>query len=431
MFHMAWFVGGGISVHDWRGPWSGHIADEWMKPDLYLDLARSAERAGFDYVMLEDGQFVPDAYTGVPDWFLETPWMVPKNDPMPLVPLIGQATSHIGIVATMTTSFYPPFMAARLAATLDQLTAGRVGLNIVTAHNDRAAQNFGLDRHYEHDLRYEMADEWMEVADKLWHSWAPGAVIRDVAHKRFAEPALVRTIDHVGRFFKCRGPLNTVPGPQIRPVICQAGGSPAGRNFAARHADTILARFRTVDDARDFRDDIRHLMVGHGRDPDACKILFMMSAIVDETDEGASERKQHFADTAEQRIGHKLAYMSYASGVDFSKFDLDQPVPPITTNAAQATTRALTAAPGARTLREVVSDPGTGGFDFCGSAETVARQMRDVSASIGGDGFLVSNAPTRRAIAEITDGLAPVLKRLGLTRREYAPGVFRSNLLAF
>jgi FMN-dependent oxidoreductase (nitrilotriacetate monooxygenase family) len=402
-----------------------------MRPEASIHLAKALERACFDYMMIEDGSFVADSYGGSPDYFLRNAYSVPKNDPMSLVPLIGQATKKLGIVATVTTSFYPPFLAARLGATLDHLTGGRFGFNLVTAHNDRSAQNYGLDKHYEHDLRYEMADEWLDVVNKLWLSWAPDAIVDDEVGGTFVDPDKVRPIHHEGRFYRCRGPLNTAPGPQVRPVICQAGGSPAGIAFAAKHADTIIARVNGVAAAKSYRETLAAHMATHGREPEECKLLFSFSTVLGETEKAAAETKQRLDRAAASDIEARLAAMSYASGVDFSKFDLDQPVPPITTNAAQATTRALTAAPGARTLREVVSDPGTGGFDFCGSAETVARQMRDVSASIGGDGFLVSNAPTRRAIAEITDGLAPVLKRLGLTRREYAPGVFRSNLLAF
>jgi FMN-dependent oxidoreductase (nitrilotriacetate monooxygenase family) len=431
MFHMAWFVGAGVSVQNWNGAWSGNIADEWTEPDLYIDLARSLERAGFDYLMLEDGQFVCDAFGGTPDYFLHTAWMVPKNDPLPMVALIGHATSRIGIVATITTSFHPPFMAARTAATLDQLTRGRVGLNLVTAHNDRSAQNFGLERHHEHDLRYEMADEWMEVVNKLWASWDRDAIVADPASGHFANPAGVRPIDHVGRFYKCRGPLNTFPGPQGRPVICQAGGSPAGRDFAAKHAETILARCRSIADAIAFRTDVHRRMAAHGRDPATCKIMFMMTPFIEETDALADARWQHHVATSEKRMASKLAYMSYASGVDFSKFDLDQPVPEISTNAAQATTRLLTSIPGRRTLREVAMDPSSGGFDFSGSAETVAEKMAEAMEAIGGDGFLVSHALTRRAIAEVTDGLAPALRRRRLIRQTYESALFRENLLAF
>ena len=173
----------------------------------------------------------------------------------------------------MTTGFYPPYLAARLGATLDHLTRGRVGLNLVTAHNDRTAQNFGLDRHYEHDLRYEIADEWIQVVDKLWQSWGPDAVVADPATGMYTNFDKVRPIDFVGKYFKSRGPLNMPPGPQRRPVICQAGLSPAGREFAAKYADTIVARSRGAEAAAKYRADVRARMVQHGRDPDSCKVM--------------------------------------------------------------------------------------------------------------------------------------------------------------
>ena len=159
--HLAWFIGRGCSVHGWNQPWSGLVGAEWTDPDIYLALVRSLDRACFDYVVIEDGSFVPDAFHGSSEWYLRNASTVPKSDPMPLVPLLAQASRRLGIVTTMTTAFYPPYLAARLGATLDHLTRGRVGLNLVTAHNDRTAQNFGLERHHEHDLRYEMADEWL------------------------------------------------------------------------------------------------------------------------------------------------------------------------------------------------------------------------------------------------------------------------------
>jgi alkanesulfonate monooxygenase SsuD/methylene tetrahydromethanopterin reductase-like flavin-dependent oxidoreductase (luciferase family) len=172
MFHLGWFIGKGYSPHNWNQPWSGDIGSDWMEPDLYVDLARALERACFDCLILEDGSFIADAFQGSPEWYLRNAVSVPKSDPLPLVPLLGYVTKRLGIVATITTTFWPPYLAARLGATLDQLTHGRVGLNVVSAHQDRTAQNFGLDRHYEHDFRYEMADEWMQVVTKLWDSWA-------------------------------------------------------------------------------------------------------------------------------------------------------------------------------------------------------------------------------------------------------------------
>ncbi|RAI04270.1 FMNH2-dependent monooxygenase [Acuticoccus sediminis] len=430
MLHMAWFVGQGYSVHGWQAPWSGRIDLEWMRPDIYLDLARALDRAGFDYIMLEDGLLMPDSYGGTPEWFLKNAWMVPKADPMALVPLIGQATTRIGIVATMTTSFTPPFTAARLGATLDHLTDGRFGFNIVTAHNERSAQNFGLDEHYEHDLRYEMADEWMDVVDALWSSWEDGAIVADADGGTFADVTKVHPIDHAGRFYKCRGPLNVAPGPQRRPVICQAGGSPAGRGFASRHADTILARYRDADAAKAFRDDIRARMAAHGRDPDDCKILYLMTATLAETDDLARARFAHQGEEVAANFEHKLAFMSYASGKDFSKLDLDAPLPEIRTNAAQASTKALTAGSG-KTLREIASENASGGFDFVGSPDTVAAQMEETARAIGGDGFLISNPLTRHAVAEVADGLAPALARRGLLPAAMPARTLRQRLRAF
>jgi alkanesulfonate monooxygenase SsuD/methylene tetrahydromethanopterin reductase-like flavin-dependent oxidoreductase (luciferase family) len=230
LFHLGWFIGRGYSPHQWNQPWSGSIGSDWMAPDLYLDLARAMDRACFDCLIIEDGSFIADAFQESPEWYLHHAYSVPKSDPVPLVPLLGQATTRLGIIATITTSFYPPYLAARLGATLDHLTRGRVGLNIVTAHNDRSAQNFGLDRHYEHDLRYEMADEWMEVVNRLWDSWEPDAIVANPETGVFADYTKIHPINFEGRFYKCRGPLNTAPGPQRRPVICQlAGRPPVGR----------------------------------------------------------------------------------------------------------------------------------------------------------------------------------------------------------
>jgi alkanesulfonate monooxygenase SsuD/methylene tetrahydromethanopterin reductase-like flavin-dependent oxidoreductase (luciferase family) len=213
MFHFGWFVGKGYSVHSWNQSWTGNIGADWMEPDLYMDLARGLERACFDCLVIEDGSFISDAYQGSPEWYLRNAYSVPKSDPLPLVPLLGYVTKNVGIVATITTSFYPPYIAARLGATLDHLTHGRVGLNIVTAHNDRAAQNFGLERHYEHDLRYEMADEWMQVINALWTSWEPDAIVADPETGVFADHTKIHPINFEGRFYKSRGPLNTAPGP--------------------------------------------------------------------------------------------------------------------------------------------------------------------------------------------------------------------------
>jgi FMN-dependent oxidoreductase (nitrilotriacetate monooxygenase family) len=430
VLHLGWFVGKGYSVHSWNQAWSGRIGEDWAEPDLYLDLARGMERACFDYMLIEDGHFVADSYGGSADYFLRNAFAVPKADPMPLVPLIGQVTKHLGIVPTMPTTFYPPFLGARLGATLDHLTHGRLGLNLVTAHNDRAAQNFGLEKHYEHDLRYEMADEWIVLAKQLWASWDADAVLADNETGVFADPAKVHPIHFEGRFYRSRGPLNIPPGPQRGPVICQAGGSPAGRAFAAKHADTLIAKYRSIEDAQAFRADLSARMVAAGRDPAACKVLFGTTVVLADTMAEARERKRVMDAALEANMHARLASLSYLTMIDFSKFDLDAPMPAIKTNASQASALAYVADP-TKTLRENLLDPGSGNIDFIGTPDSVAAEMGEAIATIGGDGFLFSDMLTRKKIIEVTDGLAPALKRRKLLRTGYQYSTLRENLLEF
>ena len=430
MFHMGWFAGGGYSAQGWRGAWSGATGATYMKPDIYVDLARGLERACFDFLMIEDGSFVPDAYQGSAEWSLRNAFAAPKHDPMPLIPLMAQATQHVGLIATMTTGFYPPFLAARLGATLDHLTEGRVGLNLVTAHNDRTAQNYGLDQHFEHDLRYEIADEWIRLVRKLWDSWPADAILNDAEAGIFTDPERVKPIDFKGKYFSSRGPLNMPAGPQGHPVICQAGSSPAGRHFASSHADTIVAPARDTASARSYRDDIRERMRALGRDPDRCKIMFTCSIVLAETQD-AAEARQEGEDAALARdVDLGLARLSFLSGIDFSKFPLDEPLAEISTNASRGLTQMLTTGTGKTTLREMISTPERG-MRFVGTPDRVAAQLGEAAEQIGGDGFMITEGVTRRAIAEITDGLAPELKRRRLIPDGYAQPLFRENLLSF
>jgi FMN-dependent oxidoreductase (nitrilotriacetate monooxygenase family) len=431
MFHLGWFIGRGYSVHGWNQPWSGAIGSNWFEPDLYVDMARAMERAFFDYLIIEDGSFIVDAHRGSTEWALRNAFAVPKADPMPLVPLIGQATSRLGIVATMATSFYPPFLAARLGATLDHLTHGRVGFNLVTAHNDRSAQNYGLDQHYEHALRYEMAGEWMELVSALWNSWEPGAIVGDRESGMFADYTKVHPINFEGKFFKSRGPLNLPPGPQGRPVICQAGGSSAGKSFAAKNADTIIALARDIPAAKAYRADIQAGLERHGRSGSSCKLMFCTSLILGDTQPEAEEKKRRRNASLADHMDARLGNMSFLTGLDFSKFPLDEPLPEIKTNASQAIVAAYNTYRQTKTLREILLDPQGEGMEFVGTPDSVAAQMGEAMAEIGGDGFLLYDSPTRRLISEVTDGLAPALQRKGLTRTAYEHKHFRDNLRAF
>ena len=429
MMHLGWFVGRGFSVHGWKQDWWGDEALDWTNPDIYVALAQALDRACFDYMMIEDGSLVPDAYEGSSRAYLQHAVTVPKADPMPLVPLLGQATKGLGIIATMTTAFYPPYLGARLAATLDHLTRGRAGINLVTAHNDRAAQNFGLDRHHEHDKRYEMASEWIEVVDKLWASWQPGAIRADRGAGVFADNSKVRPIDHEGAHYRCRGPLNLPAGPQGRPVVCQAGGSPAGRSFAARHADTIIALVRDVGEAKAYRSDITAKLAEWGRQPDSCKVLFCISVVLGETVAEAAERKRRRQVALATDLEPRLAALSFFGARDLSSLPLDEPLSQVQTNASRTMVEAYTSR--GRTLRDIAMDADVNGIPFVGTPDSIAAEMTDAMAEIGGDGFLFTEALSRRNITEVTDGLIPALQRRGQTRRAYAHPTLRENLMEF
>lgn len=429
-FHLGWFLGNSFGVHGWNQPWSGTTAEDWTQPDLHIDMAKALERACFDYLLLEDSLFVPDNHGSSMEFYLSRALRAPKNDPMPLVPLIAQATRHLGIVPTVSTSFYPPYLLARLIATLDLMSKGRVGCNFVTSTAERAAQNFGLDSHIEHDLRYEMADEFVDLVTRLCESWEPDAVVMDTARNVFVDHEKVHPIHFKGRFFASRGPLNTARPPQGRPVLVQAGSSPQGRAFGAKHMDSVICAVSTVPEMKEFRSDMRRRVAAHGRDPDHCKIMFVLSPTLGETDEEARHRfarKQAFREAHPELA---LAQMGSLTDIDFSTFDLDAPVSELTTNGQQGTLRRFLAQ--GRTLREIASNYRYGlEDDFVGTPDTVAETMGAVMEAVGGDGFMFAGPIGRRNIAEITDGLVPALRRRGLVRTSYTYPHLRDNLLEF
>ncbi len=421
--------------------------DEWRTPfgqggapwdgKFYVEMAQTLERACFDYIMIEDKLMVPQAFGGTTELALRNAMMVPKHDPAPLAVAMGMATSRLGVVATMSTLAYPPFLLARLCSTIDGLTGGRFGWNIVTSAEDLAAQNFGIDKLPPRALRYEMADEYMEVVNKLFASWDADAVVLDHAAGIYADHTKVRPIDHVGKFYKVRGPLNTVPSPQGRPVYVQAGGSPRGRDFAARHADSIISVASGPASMKAFRDDIRARAAAAGRDPDDVKVLFCVTPMLGETAQDAHERQARMVNEP-YFITDILASISAITEIDFAQFDLDKPLPErLVTNGEQGSLDKFQEWGSGKTLRELAVG-GAGGLvssvELIGTPDQVADQMAAVMAEVGGDGFLITT-PTlrvsRRYLVEIADGLVPALQRRGLTRTKYAHETLRGNLLDF
>ena len=432
-FHLGLFLQGS-SVQAWGEPWTGRIGETWMVPELFTDVARSLERACFDYILLEDSSYIGESYANSREIYLRNGIAVPRQDPSVVATLMAAATSRIGIVPTFATFAYPPYLLARLMATLDQVSSGRAGWNMVTGSSDYAARNFGMEQLPEHDLRYDMADEYMDLVNQLWASWEPDAIVADPDSGLLVDHAKVRQVDFKGRFYASRGPLNAGPAPQGRPVIAQAGGSPRGRQFASGHADTIVASVKGVDRMRDYRDDIRARMEGHGRDPDRCKVLFLVAPIIAATRDDALQLKARRAAKVAEQVDRKLAFLGKITNIDFAQFDLDAPVGALTTNGHQQTLDDFKRKAGNRTLREAVSayNSDGGSVELVGSPDDVAGQMQEAMQAAGGDGFLFSLPDvSRRTIAEIEDGLAPALQKRGLMRRAYAHAQFRDNLLEF
>ena len=429
-FHLAWFLSQGYGPKSWRSDWPGSDLQRWMMPDLFVDLARAMERACFDYLIIEDSSNVPYTYQGSHNAYLKYAASTPKLDPAVLVPYLAQATEHLGIVPTLSVSEYPPYLLARLVNSLDHVTEGRIGWNCVTGSNDGAAQNYGRDQHYPHDERYDIADEFTDIVTRLWESWEPDAVVLDRDAPMFADGSKVHPIHHEGKYFRCRGPLNAPRSPQGRVPICQAGGSPRGQRFASRWADTIITEGGgSVESMKAYRDNIRRQAAAFGRNPDEIKILFLAHPIIDSSMEAARERRDQEEAEAEQHLDRHLSGMSRLTGIDFSKFDLDTPLPELTTNGHQSSLAKWIG----KTPREVLkSYSRKAGIDFTGTADHIAGMMQEIIEEVGGDGFLIFNSYfDRRYVIEVCDGLVPELQRRGVTRKAYAHRHLKDNLLEF
>jgi FMN-dependent oxidoreductase (nitrilotriacetate monooxygenase family) len=430
-FHLAWFLSQGYGPKSWRSDFPGADVSRWMMPDIFADLAQAMERACFDYMIIEDSSMVPYTYKGSHDTYLKYAASTPKLDPAVLVPHLAMATRHLGLVPTLSTSEYPPYLLARLVNSLDHTTEGRIGWNCVTGSNDGAAQNYGHEKHRPHDERYDVADEFADVVTRLWEAWEPDAVVLDRETPMFADGSKVHPINHEGKYFKVRGPINAPRSPQGRVPICQAGGSPRGLEFASRWADTIITEGGgSPASLKAYRDKIRARATEIGRNPDDIKVLFLAHPIIDTTMEAARERQRLEAAAGEAHIDMQLSSMSRLTGIDFSKFDLDQPLPAdLETNGHQS---ALAKWIGKKPRDLVRSYARKDGIDYTGTPDYVAGLMAEVMEEVGGDGFLLFNSDfTRRYVLEICDGLVPALQRLGLTRTNYPHQNFRDNLLAF
>lgn len=430
-FHLGWFTN--FAVDDWATPF-GNGGSPW-DGQFYVDMVKQLEKACFDYVMMEDTLLISDSYGHSMQAYLKHGLMAPKGDPAPIAAFLSAHTRHIGIVATMSTISYHPFTLARLCSTLDSLSGGRFGWNIVTSGENLAAQNLGMDELPPRQQRYDMADEFVALCRQLWDSWDPDAVVMDRETRTYADHTKVRPVNFEGKFYKSRGPLNTVPSPQGHPTLVQAGGSPRGRQFAAETADSIIAPSSGIAGIKAYRDDIRARAAAAGRNPDDIKVLFVVAPILGATEAEAQAKKRAIVE-APDYLEKALASISLITDIDFSQFDPDKELPRLTTNGEQGSLDAFAQWGSGKTLRELAVEQVSRGIDgLVGTPEQVARRMGEVMEAVGGDGFLITKPFTtmlsRGMIDDVCNGLVPELQRMGLARTEYHGKTLREVLREF
>lgn len=398
--------------------------------EYWQDLARTAERGLFDGVFLADIVGVYDVYKGSPAPSILNTVQIPVNDPMLVVPVMAAVTKHIGFGVTSNLTYEPPYLFARRASTLDHLTGGRFGWNIVTGYLDSAARGMGLTSQPDHDGRYDIADEYMDVVYKLWEgSWEDDAVLRDRANRIFADPSKIHRIQHFGRHYQVDAIHLAEPSPQRTPVLYQAGSSARGREFAARHAECVFVNGPDKANARMVVHDIRSRAAAHGRDPNGIVVFLGRTVVVGQTHREAEEKFQEYHRHAS--IEGALAHFSSSTGIDLSRYELDEPIRyeknDANNSAVEAITR-LSREPW--TLRRIIGQMGLGSRNapIVGSAEEVADELIAWVEETDVDGFNLSRIVTPETLQDFVDLVVPLLQERGVYKHQYTRGPLRQKL---
>ncbi|TDW26967.1 LLM class flavin-dependent oxidoreductase [Cryobacterium psychrophilum] len=417
----AFLMGCGHHSAAWRRP--GSSLEQLGDIGYYESLAQNAERGLFDAVFFADGQSVGDVAAG-PRWFFE---------PLTALAAMARVTNRIGLVSTVSATFYTPFHAARMLASLDHISNGRVGWNVVTSMFDAEARNHGLEAMPSHEDRYSRAAEFIAVALRLWDSWADDALILDRAGL-FADPARVQPIDHAGEHFRVDGPLTVPRSPQGRPVLFQAGASEQGRDLAARYAEGIYAVAYDLQSAQDYYADVKRRIAAAGRNPETVSIMPGLVTYVGST-EAEARAKQAEVDAllpAEQ----SLAQLSVFVQEDCSGWELDAPVPPLAPlgdfsgpQGRYATILRIIEAE-QPTVRQLLGRLAAGGghCTMLGTPEQIADQIELWFHSGAADGFNLMPPLLPESLDDFIDEVIPVLQRRGLFRTAYTAGTLRGNL---
>ncbi|MBD8839075.1 LLM class flavin-dependent oxidoreductase [Paenibacillus sp. FSL K6-4396] len=412
--------GVGNSIPFWRHPDIPINAS--VSLEFYKKQVRIAEKGKFDLLFIADGLFINEK---------SNPHFLNRFEPLTLLSALAGATSHIGLVATLSTSYSEPFTVARQFASLDQLSDGRAGWNVVTSPLEGSALNFGKGEHPNHALRYEIAEEHLNVVKGLWDSWEDDAFVGDKEQGVFFDPAKLHTLNHKGAHFSVQGPLNVGRSKQGHPVIFQAGSSESGKDLAARSADAVYTGHETLEEAREFYRDVKARAVAYGRQAEDILIFPGIGPIVGRTEEEAEQKYQEIAELVS--IDQALNYLGrYFDHYDFSRFPLDEPFPEIGeigSNSFRSTTDKIKqqAREQGLTLRQVALLASTPRTSFIGTPDQIADQMQAWFEGEAADGFNVRTV-VPNGLEDFVELVVPVLQERGLFRTEYEHETLRENL---
>ena len=415
-----------VSIHTawWRYP--GGAPDANFNLEHLVSFAQTLERGRFDAFFMADHL----AVLNMPIDALKRSATVTSFDPLTLLPALAMVTKNLGLIATASTTFETPYLIARRFASLDHISGGRAGWNLVTTSNPDAALNFGMTDQMEHGERYRRAREFYDVVTGLWDSWADDAFIRDMESGDFFDPAKLHTLDHKGEFFSVRGPLNIARPVQGWPLIVQAGASDAGRQLAAETAEVVFTSAGRVEDAQAIYTDIKGRMAKLGRDPDSMKIMPAALVVVADSVDEAQERRAKLDSLVNEDSA--LAALSIALGHDASEFDPDAPLPDVPESNQSKSGRERAIALGRRetlTVRQLAQRlGGYSGNSFVGTAQSIADEMEEWFEANACDGFTVMFPYVPAGLEDFVDKVVPELQRRSLLRTEYDGKTLRDNL---
>ncbi|MCL3860265.1 LLM class flavin-dependent oxidoreductase [Actinotalea sp. K2] len=421
----------------------GHISHGlWVHPDntrhrfndldFWVEEAKLCEAGLFDAIFLADVIGAYDGYRGGPETALREAVQIPSNDPLLVVPAMAAVTRHLGFAATFSTTYEPPFAFARRASTLDHLTKGRFGWNVVTSYLPNAARNFGLADEVEHDHRYAIADEYLDVLYKLWEgSWDDDAVVRDREGRVYTDPSRVRAIDHVGEHFSVAGPHLAEPSPQRTPVLFQAGSSPAGRAFAAKHAEGVFVGGATLEQYRSNVADLRRRAVANGRRAQDIT-AYAMAVVIVGKDKASAERKAE----EYRRLSRAEGYLAHAGGggIDLAAYPRDARIADILAaedrpgrDRGRDSWRYGAKATVGEAL-DAVTRFDRGPFVVVGDASDAADAIEGWIAETDLDGFNLRQFLTPGTAQDFVEHVVPELQRRGLYRTSYEESTLRERL---